>query len=75
MYIEGGCFKRKMMEEMEELTDLAVRGLEELIDFQNYPVNAAEVSTKNTMSDFLLSKALTEFLRFKSSSLETFSQS
>ena len=28
------------MEEMEELTDLAVRGLEELIDFQNYPVNA-----------------------------------
>ena len=38
------------MEEMEELTDLAVRGLEELIDFQNYPVNAAEVSTKNRRS-------------------------
>ena len=37
------------MEEMEELTDLAVRGLEELIDFQNYPVNA-EVSTKNRRS-------------------------
>ena len=35
------------MEEMEELTDLAVRGLEELIDFQNYPVKAAKVSTKN----------------------------
>ena len=32
------------MEEMEELTDLAVRGLEELIDFQNYPVNARSVN-------------------------------
>jgi ribonucleoside-diphosphate reductase alpha chain len=32
-------------EEMEELCDLAVRGLEELIDYQEYPVPAAERST------------------------------
>ena len=32
-------------EEMESLCDLSVRGLEELIDFQEYPVKA-EVSTK-----------------------------
>jgi ribonucleoside-diphosphate reductase alpha chain len=32
-------------EEMESLCDLAVRGLEELIDFQEYPVKAAERST------------------------------
>tara|TARA_B100000085_G_scaffold141792_1_gene129065 strand:+ start:454 stop:2763 length:2310 start_codon:yes stop_codon:yes gene_type:complete len=32
-------------EEMESLCDLAVRGLEELIDFQEYPVAAAERST------------------------------
>ena len=32
-------------EEMESLCDLAVRGLEELIDFQEYPVKAAEIST------------------------------
>ena len=31
---------------MEELCDLAVRGLEELIDYQEYPVSAAEISTK-----------------------------
>ena len=31
--------------QMEELCDLAVRGLEELIDYQNYPVAAAERST------------------------------
>jgi ribonucleoside-diphosphate reductase alpha chain len=30
---------------MEELCDLAVRGLEELIEYQNYPVKAAERST------------------------------
>ena len=30
---------------MEELCDLAVRGLEELIDYQEYPVEAAERST------------------------------
>ena len=33
-------------EELESLCELAVRGLEELIDFQEYPVTAAEVSTK-----------------------------
>ena len=33
-------------EELEELCDLAVRGLEELIDYQQYPVKAAEVATK-----------------------------
>ena len=32
-------------EMMEEYCDLAVRGLEELIDLQNYPVDAAKVST------------------------------
>ena len=33
-------------EELEELCDLAVRGLEELIDYQRYPVKAAEIATK-----------------------------
>jgi ribonucleoside-diphosphate reductase alpha chain len=32
-------------EELENLCDLAVRGLEELIDYQQYPVEAAERST------------------------------
>tara|TARA_A200000159_G_C7334225_1_gene344333 strand:- start:781 stop:3096 length:2316 start_codon:yes stop_codon:yes gene_type:complete len=32
-------------DEFEEICDLAVRGLEELIDFQQYPVKAAERST------------------------------
>ena len=32
-------------EELENLCDLAVRGLEELIDYQQYPVNAAQRST------------------------------
>tara|TARA_B100001057_G_scaffold498894_1_gene607536 strand:+ start:835 stop:3120 length:2286 start_codon:yes stop_codon:yes gene_type:complete len=34
------------MEEMSNLCDLAVRGLEELIDYQEYPVVAAEKSTR-----------------------------
>jgi ribonucleoside-diphosphate reductase alpha chain len=38
--------KIKSDEELEELCDLSVRGLEELIDYQQYPVKAAEVSTK-----------------------------
>ena len=42
--------KLKSLDDMEELCDLAVRGLEELIDYQNYPVRAAEVSTKNRRS-------------------------
>ena len=33
-------------EELEELCDLSVRGLEELIDYQEYPVTAAERATK-----------------------------
>ena len=33
-------------EELEELCDLAVRSLEELIDYQDYPVKAAEMATK-----------------------------
>ena len=36
----------KNKEELENLCDLSVRGLEELIDLQNYPVKAAELSTK-----------------------------
>ena len=33
-------------EELEDLCDLSVRGLEELIDYQKYPVKAAELATK-----------------------------
>ena len=36
----------KTDEELEDLCDLAVRGLEELIDYQEYPVVAAERATK-----------------------------
>jgi len=42
--------KLKNLGELEELCDLAVRGLEELIDYQNYPIKAAEESTKNRRS-------------------------
>jgi ribonucleoside-diphosphate reductase alpha chain len=38
--------KVKSDEELEELCDLAVRSLDELIDYQNYPVKAAENFTK-----------------------------
>ena len=38
--------KVKSDEELEELCDLSVRGLEELIDYQKYPVMAAERATK-----------------------------
>jgi ribonucleoside-diphosphate reductase alpha chain len=38
--------KVKSDEELEELCDLSVRGLEELIDYQKYPVRAAELATK-----------------------------
>ena len=34
------------LEELESLCDLAVRALEEIIDYQGYPVKAAEISTK-----------------------------
>jgi ribonucleoside-diphosphate reductase alpha chain len=42
--------KIKNIEEMEELCDLSVRGLEELIDYQDYPVRAAELATKGRRS-------------------------
>jgi ribonucleoside-diphosphate reductase alpha chain len=38
--------KVKSDEELEELCDLSVRGLDELIDYQKYPVVAAEIATK-----------------------------
>ena len=38
--------KIKSDEELEELCDLSVRGLDELIDYQKYPVLAAERATK-----------------------------
>ena len=37
--------KIRKTDELENLCDLAVRGLEELIDYQEYPVKAAEDST------------------------------
>ena len=36
--------------EMPELCDLAVRALDEVIDYQHYPVKAAEISTKKRRS-------------------------
>jgi len=38
--------KINKLDEMEELADITVRALDELIDFQGYPVEAAEKSTK-----------------------------
>ncbi len=38
--------KIRDLEDLEVLCDLAVRGLDELIDFQGYPVKAAEIATK-----------------------------
>jgi len=38
--------KIRELDDLEELCDLAVRGLEELIDYQDYPVLAAELATK-----------------------------
>ena len=38
--------KVKSDEELEDLCDLSVRSLDELIDYQEYPVKAAEVATK-----------------------------
>ena len=37
--------KLRNLDEMEELCDLAVRALDELIDYQGYPVEAARIST------------------------------
>jgi len=36
----------KSLNDLEELCDLAVRALEEIIDYQRYPIKAAEISTK-----------------------------
>ena len=38
------------IDQLEELCDLSVRGLDALIDFQGYPVKAAEIATKNRRS-------------------------
>ena len=38
--------KIKSDQELEDICDLAVRGLEELIDYQKYPILAAELATK-----------------------------
>ena len=38
--------KINSLEDLEELCELAVRALDEIIDYQNYPVKAAEKSTK-----------------------------
>ena len=38
--------KINQLEELETLCDLAVRSLDEIIDYQRYPVKAAEISTK-----------------------------
>jgi len=37
--------KIRDLDDLENLCDLAVRGLEELIDYQDYPVRAAELAT------------------------------
>ena len=42
--------KLRSLNEVEELCDLAVRGLEELIDYQEYPVAAAKRSTLSRRS-------------------------
>jgi len=36
----------KELDDLEDLCELAVRALEEIIDYQNYPIKAAEISTK-----------------------------
>ena len=40
--------KIRDLEDLQVLCDLAVRSLDELIDFQNYPIRAAEIATKST---------------------------
>jgi ribonucleoside-diphosphate reductase alpha chain len=42
--------KIRELDDLEELCDLAVRSLEELIDYQEYPVRAAELATKSRRS-------------------------
>ena len=40
----------KELDDLEELCELAVRALDEIIDYQRYPVKAAEISTKRRRS-------------------------
>ena len=42
----GALTLNKENSELEELCDLSVRALEEIIEYQGYPVKAAEISTK-----------------------------
>jgi len=42
----GALTLNKENAELEELCDLSVRALEEIIEYQGYPVKAAEISTK-----------------------------
>ena len=42
--------KLRNLDELEELCDLTVRALEELIDYQDYPVKAAALSTRSRRS-------------------------
>ena len=42
--------KLQYLDDLETLCDLAVRALDEIIDLQDYPVKAAEVSTKSRRS-------------------------
>jgi ribonucleoside-diphosphate reductase alpha chain len=42
--------KIKHLQDMEDLCDLSVRALDELIDYQGYPIEAARISTQNRRS-------------------------
>jgi ribonucleoside-diphosphate reductase alpha chain len=42
--------KIKQLGDMEDLCDLSVRALDELIDYQGYPIEAARISTQNRRS-------------------------
>ena len=42
--------KLQYLDDLETLCDLAVRALDEIIDLQDYPVKAAEISTKSRRS-------------------------
>jgi ribonucleoside-diphosphate reductase alpha chain len=42
--------KIKHLDDLEELCDLSVRALDELIDYQGYPIEAARISTQNRRS-------------------------
>jgi ribonucleoside-diphosphate reductase alpha chain len=42
--------KIRSVDDLEELCDLSVRSLDELIDFQGYPVKAAEIATRSRRS-------------------------